>query len=124
MFNVSNRLVATIMTLILNSLHPNSHFKVVVFITNGSCHTGTVVSIIYLSQVDLGSLKDTVPADRIVTLQGGRGPFGKGSAGELLLQLTYKAYVEDEEDEVIRGRSTHADASDDDLAESEVDNAT
>ncbi|KAL1815206.1 hypothetical protein ACET3Z_017780 [Daucus carota] len=78
-------------------------------------------SIIYLSQVDLGSLKDTVPADRIVTLQGGRGPFGKGSAGELLLQLTYKAYVEDEEDEVIRGRSTHADASDDDLAELELD---
>ena len=116
MFNVSNRLVATIMTLILNSLHPNSHLKVVVFITNGSCHTGTVVSIIYLSQVDLGSLKDTVPADRIVTLQGGRGPFGKGSAGELLLQLTYKAYVEDEEDEVIRERSTHADASDDDMA--------
>ncbi|WOH00086.1 hypothetical protein DCAR_0519442 [Daucus carota subsp. sativus] len=75
-----------------------------------------IVSIIYLSQVDLGSLKDTVPADRIVTLQGGRGPFGKGSAGELLLQLTYKAYVEDEEDEVIRERSTHADASDDDMA--------
>ncbi|WOH13149.1 hypothetical protein DCAR_0832658 [Daucus carota subsp. sativus] len=75
-------------------------------------------------EVDLGSLKDTVPADRIVTLQGGWGPFGKGSAGELLLRLTYKAYVEDEEDEVIRERSTRADASDDELAESEVDNAT
>ncbi|KAI3734227.1 hypothetical protein L6452_13691 [Arctium lappa] len=50
-------------------------------------------------EVDLGSLKDTVPTDRIVTLQGGWGLWRKGSAGEILLRLTYKAYVEDEEDE-------------------------
>ncbi|KVI05245.1 C2 calcium/lipid-binding domain, CaLB [Cynara cardunculus var. scolymus] len=50
-------------------------------------------------EVDLGSLEDTVPTDRIVTLQGGWGLWRKGSAGEILLRLTYKAYVEDEEDE-------------------------
>ncbi|KAL8105599.1 hypothetical protein AgCh_029413 [Apium graveolens] len=76
------------------------------------------------AEVDLGSLKDTVPTDRILALQGGWGLFGKGSAGELLLRLTYKAYVEDEEDEVIGERSTDTDASDDELSESEEDNAT
>ncbi|KZV26879.1 hypothetical protein F511_22440, partial [Dorcoceras hygrometricum] len=50
------------------------------------------------AEVDLASLKDTVPADRIVELRGW-GLFGKGSAGEILLRLTYKAYVEDDEDE-------------------------
>ncbi|XP_023736867.1 tricalbin-3 isoform X2 [Lactuca sativa] len=54
-------------------------------------------------EVDLGLLKDTVPTDRIVTLQGGWGMLNKGSAGEILLRLTYKAYVEDEEDEKING---------------------
>ncbi|KAK1380479.1 Calcium-dependent lipid-binding family protein [Heracleum sosnowskyi] len=76
------------------------------------------------AEVDLGSLKDTVPTDRIVALQGGWGLFGKGSAGELLLRLTYKAYVDDEEDEVIGKRSTDTDASDDELSESEENNAT
>lgn len=75
------------------------------FTANGSRHPGTVIFIIYLFQVYLGSLKDTVPADRTVTIQGGRGPFGKGSTGELLLRLTHKAYVEDEKDEVIREKS-------------------
>ncbi|KAL4575568.1 hypothetical protein LXL04_022415 [Taraxacum kok-saghyz] len=54
-------------------------------------------------EVDLGLLKDTVPTDRIVTLQGGLGILNKGSSGEILLRLTYKAYVEDEEDEKIDG---------------------
>ncbi|KAL3830661.1 hypothetical protein ACJIZ3_019463 [Penstemon smallii] len=53
------------------------------------------------AEVDLGSLKDTVPADRIVVLRGGWSLFGKGSCGEILLRLTYKAYVEDEEDEKV-----------------------
>lgn len=65
-------------------------------------------------QVDLRSLKDTVPTDRVVTLQGGWGPLNKGSSGEILLRLTYKAYVEDEEDEKIKADS---DASDDELSE-------
>ncbi|KAL7111026.1 hypothetical protein ACP275_05G062500 [Erythranthe tilingii] len=51
------------------------------------------------AEIDLGSLKDTVPEERAVVLQGGWSPFGKGSVGEILLRLTYKAYVEDEEDE-------------------------
>lgn len=49
-------------------------------------------------QVDLRFLQDTVPTDRIVVLRGGWSLFGKGSAGEILLRLTYKAYVEEEED--------------------------
>lgn len=65
-------------------------------------------------QVDLGSLKDTVPTDRIVALQGGWGLFRKGSFGEILLRLTYKAYVEDEEDEMTVGKLVDIDASDDD----------
>ncbi|KAJ9554258.1 hypothetical protein OSB04_018303 [Centaurea solstitialis] len=52
-------------------------------------------------EVDLGSLEDTVPTDRIVTLQGGWGPWRKESAGEILIRLTYKAYVEDEDDEKV-----------------------
>ncbi|KAF7087324.1 hypothetical protein CFC21_090523 [Triticum aestivum] len=53
-------------------------------------------------EVDLSSLKDTVPTDKIVTLYGGWGFFGKRSSGEVLLRLTYKAYVEDEEDETVK----------------------
>uniref|UniRef100_A0A0D3AC78 C2 domain-containing protein n=1 Tax=Brassica oleracea var. oleracea TaxID=109376 RepID=A0A0D3AC78_BRAOL len=41
-------------------------------------------------QVDLGSLPDTVPKDRVVVLRGGWSLFGKGSAGELLL----RAYIQ------------------------------
>lgn len=62
-------------------------------------------------QVDLVSLQDTVPADRIVVLRGGWGVFRKGSSGEILLRLTYKAYVEDEEDE--RNILESVDVSDD-----------
>lgn len=50
-------------------------------------------------EVELGSLQDTVPSDRIVTLQSGWRFFRRQSSGEILLRLTYKAYVEDEEDE-------------------------
>ncbi|RRT70615.1 hypothetical protein B296_00010583 [Ensete ventricosum] len=47
--------------------------------------------------VELGLLQDTVPTDKIVALQGGWSSFGKQLSGELLLRLTYKAYVEDED---------------------------
>ncbi|KAH6809811.1 Calcium-dependent lipid-binding family protein [Perilla frutescens var. frutescens] len=76
------------------------------------------------AEVDLGSLKDTVPADRIVVLRGGWTPFGKGSAGEILLRLTYKAYVEDEEDEKSEKVSTDTDASEDDLSDSDERDVT
>ncbi|XP_071733164.1 synaptotagmin-2-like [Rutidosis leptorrhynchoides] len=65
-------------------------------------------------EVDLRSLKDTVPTDRVVTLQGGWGLLNNGSSGEILLRLTYKAYVEDEEDETIK---SDIDASDDEFSE-------
>lgn len=66
-------------------------------------------------EVDLGYLKDTVPTDRIVVLQGGWRLFRKGYCGEILLRLTYKAYVEDEEDDTIEVKDTETDASDDEL---------
>ncbi|KAL9260338.1 Extended synaptotagmin-1-like protein [Drosera capensis] len=55
------------------------------------------------AEVDLGTLKDTVPTDKIVVLKGGWRLFGKGNVGEVLLRLTYKAYVEDEEDDSDEG---------------------
>lgn len=70
-------------------------------------------------QVGLGSLQDTVPTDRIVALRGGWGLFRKGFSGELLLRLTYKAYVEDEEDDTTAAESTDTDASDDELLDSD-----
>ena len=75
-------------------------------------------------QVDLGSLKDTVPTDKIVALRGGWGLFRKGNAGEILLRLTYKAYVEDEEDEKIETVTTVIDVSDDELSDLEQAAAT
>ncbi|KAL8519878.1 hypothetical protein ACS0TY_010712 [Phlomoides rotata] len=75
--------------------------------------------IVGTAEVDLGSLKDTVPADRIVVLRGGWTPFGNGSAGEIVLRLTYKAYVEDEEDERSEKLSTDAEASEDDSSDSD-----
>lgn len=70
-------------------------------------------------QVDLGSLEDTVPTDRIVNLQGGWSLFGNGSVGEILLRLTYKAYVEDEEDDNVVRKLVDAYVSDDDLSDSD-----
>ncbi|KAF3430957.1 hypothetical protein FNV43_RR25687 [Rhamnella rubrinervis] len=77
-------------------------------------------------EVDLGSLQDTVPTDRIVALQGGWGIFRKGSYGEILLRLTYKAYVEDEEDDRAEAESIDTDASDsdDELSDSFEPNAS
>ncbi|KAI3778643.1 hypothetical protein L2E82_08025 [Cichorium intybus] len=72
-------------------------------------------------EVDLGSLKDTVPTDRIVTLQGGWGILNKTPTGEILLRLTYKAYVEDEEDEKIK---SEIDGSDDEFQEVEQSGTT
>lgn len=63
-------------------------------------------------EVELGSLQDTVPSDRIVTLQGGWNFFRRQSTGEILLRLTYKAYVEDEEDDWVE-REVESDSSDD-----------
>lgn len=70
-------------------------------------------------QVDLGSLEDTVPTDLIVNLQGGWSLFGNGSVGEILLRLTYKAYVEDEEDDNIVRKHIDTYVSDDDLSDSD-----
>nr|GEW11046.1 tricalbin-3 isoform X1 [Tanacetum cinerariifolium] len=75
-------------------------------------------------EVDLGSLKDTVPTDKIVALRGGWGLFRKRYAGEILLRLTYKAYVEDEEDEKVESVSKDIDASDDELSDMEQAAAT
>ncbi|GMP92420.1 hypothetical protein CsSME_00042655 [Camellia sinensis var. sinensis] len=75
-------------------------------------------------EVDLGPLKDTVPTDRIVVLRGGWGLFRTGSSGEILLRLTYKAYVEDEEDERTEEESLDTDASDDELFDSDEADGT
>ncbi|KAL3655895.1 hypothetical protein CASFOL_000291 [Castilleja foliolosa] len=74
------------------------------------------------AEVDLGSLKDTVPTDRIVVLRGGWSPFGNRSAGEILLRLTYKAYVEDEEDE--RSVKKVEVSEDDELSDSDDSDVT
>ncbi|XP_077247074.1 calcium-dependent lipid-binding (CaLB domain) family protein [Tasmannia lanceolata] len=70
-------------------------------------------------EVELGSLKDTVPTDKIIALQGGWGLFRGGSSGEILLRLTYKAYVEDEEEDGIEGESLDNDLSDDESLDSD-----
>ncbi|XP_078448528.1 synaptotagmin-2-like [Wolffia australiana] len=70
-------------------------------------------------EVELGSLEDTVPTDRVVDLLGRLGPLGI-SAGEILLRLTYKRYVEDEEEDGAKPALKYSDVSDDetDLDES------
>lgn len=65
-----------------------------------------------------------MPTDKIVALQGGWGLLRKGSYGEILLRLTYKAYVEDEEDDRAEAESTDIDASDDELSDSYEPNAS
>ncbi|XP_059309249.1 uncharacterized protein LOC132060298 isoform X1 [Lycium ferocissimum] len=67
-------------------------------------------------EVDLGSLEDTVPTDIIVVLKGW-GLLRPRPVGEIILRLTYKAYVEDEEDEKIEARSMDLDVSDDELSD-------
>ncbi|XP_022727165.1 tricalbin-3-like [Durio zibethinus] len=73
-------------------------------------------------EVDLGTLQDTVPTDKIVVLQGGWGLLRKRSSGEILLRLTYKSYVEDEEDDTTAAGSVDTDASDDELSDSDESN--
>ncbi|KAK1272695.1 hypothetical protein QJS04_geneDACA019155 [Acorus gramineus] len=73
-------------------------------------------------EVELGSLKDTVPTDRIIALQGGWGLF-KGSTGEILLRLTYKAYVEDEEEDAAHAERLDSDSSDDELSDPDEANS-
>ncbi|GAB2285030.1 hypothetical protein Dimus_019486 [Dionaea muscipula] len=63
------------------------------------------------AEVDLGTLKDTVPTDRIAVLKGNWGLFRKGNSGEVLLRLTYKAYVEDEEDGSSEATGSSSDTS-------------
>lgn len=55
-------------------------------------------------------------------MQGGWGLFKKGSSGEILLRLTYKAYVEDEEDDRPEEDSIDVDASDDELSDYDQSN--
>lgn len=74
------------------------------------------------AEVDLGSLQDTVPTDRIFVLRGGWGLFRNRSSGEILLRLTYKAYVEDEEDEKAASDALDIDISDDESSDSDEPN--
>lgn len=57
-------------------------------------------------------------------MQGGWGLFGRGSSGEILVRLTYKAYVEDEEDDKTVAESMDMDVSDDEMSDSEEVDAT
>ncbi|XP_029123498.2 synaptotagmin-2 [Elaeis guineensis] len=75
-------------------------------------------------EVELGSLQDTVPTDRIITLQGGWRLFGNRSSGEILLRLTYKAYVEDEDDDSVEMEFVDGDASDGEILDYEQANGT
>lgn len=59
-----------------------------------------------------------------MVLRGGWGLFRKGSSGEILLRLTYKAYVEDEEDDRTESKSIDTDVSDSDDELSEFDEPT
>ncbi|PPR91982.1 hypothetical protein GOBAR_AA28709 [Gossypium barbadense] len=86
-------------------------------------HARPIPAIPVLS-VDLGSLQDTVPTDKIVVLRGGWGVFRKRSRGEILLRLTYKAYVEDEEHDTTATESVSADFSDDELSDIDESNGT
>lgn len=61
-----------------------------------------------------------MPTDRIVVLQGGWGLFQKKSAGEILVRLTYKAYVEDEEDDATQVEYLDTDLSDDESSGADI----
>jgi hypothetical protein len=50
-------------------------------------------------QIPLDDLQDTVPVDKVLTLRNDRWFFLGRNAGELILRLTYKAYVAEEEEE-------------------------
>lgn len=83
-----------------------------------SCCLHSLSTKLYV-QVDLRLLQDTVPTDRIVVLRGGWSLFGKGSAGEILVRLTYKSYVEEEEDDRTNVKAIDAEATDDELSDSD-----
>lgn len=59
-----------------------------------------------------------------MALQGGWGFFRNSSSGEILLRLTYKSYVEDEEEEGVEMEFIDADASDDEMLDYEQANNT
>lgn len=73
-------------------------------------------------EVDLGILQDTVPTDKIVALTEGWNLLRKRNAGEVLLRLTYKAYVEDEEDEGTKAAATDTEISEDEASDSDEAN--
>jgi len=50
-------------------------------------------------QIPIDDLQDTVPVDKVLTLRNDRWFFLGRNAGELMLRLTYKAYVAEEEEE-------------------------
>lgn len=52
-------------------------------------------------------------------MQGGWRPFGDRYAGEILLRLTYKGYVEDDEDEATAAKLLDTDVSDDEMFDSD-----
>ena len=58
-----------------------------------------------------------------MVLQGGWGLFKKRSSGEILLRLTYKAYVEDEEDDKTAVDPTDTEDEDDELSDSDESSA-
>ena len=61
---------------------------------------GTLDSDMKLSeQIPLDDLQDTVPVDKVLTLRNDRWFFLGRNAGELVIRLTYKAYVAEEEEE-------------------------
>lgn len=57
-------------------------------------------------------------------MQGGWRPFGDRFAGEILLRLTYKGYVEDDEDEAMAAKLMDTDVSDDEMSDSDDMDAT
>ncbi|CAL0329321.1 unnamed protein product [Lupinus luteus] len=75
-------------------------------------------------EVDLGSLEDTIAADRIVVLEGSWRILRKDCYGVVLLRLTYKAYVEDDEDDEVDEDAINIDSSDDKLSDSEEAHVT
>lgn len=76
------------------------------------------------SQVDLGTLQDTVPTDTVVALTGGWNLFRKRNCGEVLLRLTYKAYVEDEEEEGTKAQVADSVISEDDGSDADEPDLT
>ncbi|KAL9229922.1 hypothetical protein vseg_005335 [Gypsophila vaccaria] len=71
------------------------------------------------AEVDLSTLQDTVATDKIVVLTGGWNLLRKGNSGEILLRLTYKGYVEDEEDEGTKKEVATVDISEDDASDTD-----